>query len=743
MLPYLFLAELPSAALLAAGGGVALLLSWRPRGAVARSLALMLVGFIWAGLASRDLLRQMELAVGQPVNAQVVIDSVRLAHHEDAAVIVRLATINQRRVFPPLYASIRFDAGQTPWCGGQRWLMSLRLRPVHSRLNQGGFDRQRWALARRQPLSGRALAARPLEADCHLRQRMVTHAARQVSDFAWRDILLALAFGEMKSVTDELRLLLQQTGTMHLMAISGLHIALAALFGWGAARAGQWFLPVGAIGYRWPLLFSGLVAWIYVWLAGGNPPAVRAGLALSLWILLRLYGVRCTSWQIWLWCIALILLYDPLSVLSDSFWLSCLAVAALIFWFQWAPLPRSLQCKKRWLPVRWFYLQSGMTLLLLPLQIGLFHGVSLLSLPANLWAVPLVSFITTPLILAALPLLALPAINAPLWWLADRSLYGVFAPLSSLQSGWLPTGETALSVSAAGWLAVTIWRFHWWREHPASVFALMVALIFPQAKRPASLWRLDMLDIGHGLAIAIEKQGRVVLYDSGNRWDGGDMASLEIVPWLRWRGLTPEKLILSHSHMDHIGGLDTLRTVFPALTVHSSFRQPGHLSCRQGDRWLWQGLTFEVLWPPRRRAVAGNNDSCVIRIDDGRWRVLLTGDLEKQAELALVTSQRQALPADLLQIPHHGSNSSSTPPFIRAVNPRLAIASAARYNAWRLPSRKVILRYRQQGTRWHDTAVSGQLSVHFFSDSWQINGFREQLKPRWYHQWFGVREDNG
>ena len=136
---------------------------------------------------------------------------------------------------------------------------------------------------------------------------------------------------------------------------------------------------------------------IYVWLVGAQPPAVRTVLAMTLWMLLRLRGVHCSSWQVWLWCIGLILLCDPLAVLSDSFWLSVLAVGCLIFWFEWAPLGERFRSAWYWAPVRWLHIQLGMTLLLVPMQAALFLGLTLTSLPANLWAVPIVSLVTVPL----------------------------------------------------------------------------------------------------------------------------------------------------------------------------------------------------------------------------------------------------------------------------------------------------------------------------------------------------------
>ncbi|RAT14116.1 MULTISPECIES: ComEC family protein [Lonsdalea] len=739
ILPLLWLPQIPPASVLL-GGMAALIPAYRYLPSRLRPLVLAVFALVWGCYNAGQAVRQTVDLTSRPVTADVAIASMRFGGLPDATPVVRLIRVDERWLFPPVAVRLNSAAALNAWCGGQRWRLRLQLRPVHSRLNEGGFDSQRWSLARRQTLTGAVLHATVLDARCGVRQDIVTTVEHQTQRLPWRSILLALTLGEMATVDDDTQALLRQTGTMHLMAISGLHIALAALFGWGLARGVQCLLPVHRIGYRFPLVVGLSAALCYVWLAGCNPPAVRAGLALSVWTLLRLMGVSCTPWQVWLGCVALILTGDPLSVLSDSFWLSSLAVAALIFWYQWAPLPHYFLRPKRWIWLRWLHLQMGMTLLLLPLQVMLFHGVSMTSLPANLWAVPLVSFVTTPLVLVALLVSFAPTFSAVFWWLADRSLTAVFAPLAALPSGWWSLGEQALPFSLSGWLAVAIWRFAWWRYAPLSVVSLLLILLL-RPKAPAPLWRVDMLDVGHGVAVMIERNGKAVLYDTGARWAGGNMASHEIVPYLRWRGLELERIIVSHSHLDHSGGLIELQRQFSAVQVFSPMAQVGHQPCLQGQRWQWQGLSFSVLWPPRIARNAGNNDSCVVMVDDGRFRVLLTGDVEAQTEAALLRTQRLALAADILQVPHHGSATSSSPPFMRAVGAKWSASSNSRYNPWRLPSIKVRRRYRQMGYPWHDTATSGQLSVRFFSERWQVLGFRENISPRWYHRRFGVNSD--
>ncbi|HAS0831680.1 TPA: ComEC family protein, partial [Enterobacter cloacae] len=166
-------------------------------------------------------------------------------------------------------------------------------------------------------------------------------------------------------------------------------------------------------------------------------------------------------------------------------------------------------------------------------------------------------------------------------------------------------------------------------------------------------------------------------------------------------------------------------------------------SCFRGQQWKWQGLTLTVHWPPAGSTAQGNNRSCVVKIDDGEQSVLLTGDIEAQAEQAMLSHYWRYLTSTVIQVPHHGSNTSSSLPLVQRVGGEIALDSAARYNAWRFPSVKVVKRYRKEGYVWHDTPHSGQISVTFSQHAWQIRRLREQYLPRWYHQWFGAPVDNG
>ena len=155
------------------------------------------------------------------------------------------------------------------------------------------------------------------------------------------------------------------------------------------------------------------------------------------------------------------------------------------------------------------------------------------------------------------------------------------------------------------------------------------------------------------------------------------------------------------------------------------------------------GTAFSVHWPLKGDPTQGNNHSCVVQNDDGTHSILLTGDIESPAELKMLSHYWQHLSATAIQVPHHGSSTSSSLALLQRVSGNVALVSASRYNAWRLPSWKVKQRYLQQGYRWCDTPHQGQISLDFSTQGWQAISLREQILPRWYHQWFGVSDDNG
>lgn len=732
-LPLLFLHQLPPAAGIAAIAFAGLVLWWTTLFWL-RIAGIALLMFAWMLGAGRADITATEAASSAPATYSVRIDEVR---QERQQIKVQLLRREGRYLFPPRFAWLSLGESQQDYCPGQRWSMKLNLRPVHAKLNEGEFDAQRFALANHMALRGRIQQQQPESLTCSWRWQLIRRDMPVINALEQSAVIQALAFGERAEMDDALRQLLRETGTAHLMAISGMHIALAASSGWLIARAVQLFLPTRLIGYLFPLLMNWLAAALYTWLSGSYAPAQRTLFALTLWVIFRLTGVQPGGWQVWSLCVGGLLLLDPLNVLSESFWLSALAVAILLTWYHWFPLPERCRHGWHWLPVQLLHLQLGMTLLMAPLQVMLFEGISFSALAANMLAIPAITFISVPLILLAI-LTPVGALCSALWHLADASLVWLLTALKALPDGWWAFHDAG-TLALLLWGGLIAWRCALFYAAPIGCAALVLALIVWRWPREEPGWHIDMLDVGQGLSVVIRQGKEAMLYDTGPRWESGDAGTRHVIPWLSRKHLQLQTVVLSHRHLDHSGGLNAIKTRWPGVPIRSATLDDDHLPCVRGTRWRWGALNVEALWPLKRSKVSNNNDSCVLSIDDGVTRLLLMGDLEASAERQLVALEKNRLKADIIQVPHHGSRTSSTPLLLRNVDGHIAIASMARYNAWRMPVKSVLENYRRAGFAWYDTAQSGQITITVAGHKIAVSGLREQILPRWYHQWFGVK----
>jgi competence protein ComEC len=210
-----------------------------------------------------------------------------------------------------------------------------------------------------------------------------------------------------------------------------------------------------------------------------------------------------------------------------------------------------------------------------------------------------------------------------------------------------------------------------------------------------------MLDVGHGTAIVGRSHRAALVYDTGPAWPGGRAAATSsLLPFLHRAGVGRVELaVLSHADIDHTGGAGLLAGAHAVSRwlVGPGIERDGAAECAAGQRWHSAGITIEAVWPVRGAlARASDNDnSCVLRIVAGRTRLLVTGDVEARAERELVALR--AVGADAITVPHHGSVTSSTPPFIKASAARLAIVSARPGGRWPLPAPRVASRWRAAG----------------------------------------------
>ena len=631
------------------------------------------------------------------------------------AVRFELSEARSRRASLPSRLQLSWFDGP-PVRSGERWRLAVTLKRPHGLLNPHGPDPEATLLARRIGATGTVKAGERLTDNApgwrdSLRQRLLA-----VEAHGKQATLVALVLGDGSGLSRADWDTLRATGTVHLMVISGQHIGLLAGLVYalvaGSARLGWW--PARLPWLPWACALALGAALGYGALAGFQVPVQRACAMLTVVLVWRLRFRHLGASLPWWTALVGVLLVEPLASLLPGFWLSFGAVAVLLFGFSgrlgsWRPWQA------------WTRAQGLIAVGLLPILLALGLPISVSGPVANLLAVPVISLLVLPVALLGTLLIGLAPAGEALLWLAGGSLAGLFALLGQLaqwQPAWQPP---ALSLGAwclvgLGSLLVLLPRGVPLRLPGAVLMA--GALGLPNAPVPHGQVEVWQLDVGQGLATLLRTRTHVLLFDAGPAYGEADLGERVVLPTLHRLGVRRlDLLIVSHAHADHAGGaLAVAKGLPPARTLAGEpdalpAALPGQ-ACRTGERWDWDGVAFSLWqWPS---APDSNQRSCVLQVEAGGERLLLTGDLEAAAErlwLAQVPDPR----TDWLQAPHHGSRTSSTDAFLRATAPRGVLISRGRHNGFGHPHPSVLARYRRQGIAVHDTALHGALRLRLGS----------------------------
>jgi competence protein ComEC len=607
---------------------------------------------------------------------------------------------------------------------GQLWRLTLRLRCRQGLANPGSMDRELDLLRQRVVGTGYVVAkapaellrdeglAQPIE---RLRARIAQRIAASLPAGPSVSVLQGLSVGLRGNVPDELWEAFAATGVAHLMAISGLHVTGCALFVLWLLRLCWKWPPVGSLRGRIAAEIAVVLAVTagYVLLAGASLPALRT-LAMVVLVAIQRLLRRALPLHLTLaLAAALLCAADPLAVTSAGFWLSFVATAALLL---------ILDAGSGWRArvVTFVRAQAAVTALLTPVLAAVFGRVSLVSPLVNALAIPAFSLLVLPMVLfgTVLDLAAFDS-SAPVWRSLAALLDGAWPWLLVIAqwpfTAWAPPAQPMLLIAGAGLttLAALLLPLRGLRTAAA---VLLLAITTGAAVRPAAgAWTLTVVDVGQGLAAVVETRRHLLVFDTGPQWRGGGTAArVSLLPYLRARGIRRiDRLIVSHQDLDHAGGVALLRRSL--AIAHTTGATTGtdatpSADCRRGERWRWDGIEFRVLHPPPGFEGSDNDRSCALMVSGSGGRALLLADLESAGEEALVS---QALRADVVLLPHHGSRSSSGPDLVRAVAPRLGVASAGFGNNWGMPAAEVVARWRAAGTTVLSTATSGAVTVRF------------------------------
>lgn len=707
-------------------------------------------GLLWSLSAINQFVQTMPPELSAPASCSVtaMIDALPRPASHATQLMLRIVRVDQTqapaacRSFLPGQRLRVGDFHHYPpdYQGGQVWRFDLRLRPPHGSANPGGFDYERWLFSQRITATGSVhgkptlVAARGdgftaylLSIRSQWRTKLLNVSQSGGHPDRGRGLLLGLTIGDSDYLGQDDWETLLATGTNHLLAISGLHVGMVSgLFAWLAAwlwSRTRWCERLPARRVAAGVAVS--AAWGYALLAGMSVPTERTALMITILLAGLLLGRSWRLFDLWLVALVGVLLLDPFNALTAGFWLSFGAVLIMLLWLQHRPTLTFWRDG--------FRLQIILTLALLPIVWGLFDRVAWSSLPANLVAVPVITLVITPLSLLVMAVVnALPSVAVFLMWPINALAHGLFGFLEWLRLA-LPDSHIA---APAGWtLLLAVMGVAWvlmpkhWPSRYLGLLLCLPAILYrpePVPEGQADIW---FLDVGQGLAVIIHTAHHAMLYDAGPAFGASDAGARTVVPALRSLHISSlDRIVISHHARDHMGGLLSVLAVYPHTPITSGEPLPGIVSkpCLDGVNWQWDGVDFTTYQASLERR-SDNDRSCVLRVRGHSGRLLLTGDIEAEAEQALIEAHpgENGLKSDVLYVPHHGSKTSSSPAFIDAVQPGAAVISAGKFNSFGHPHPVVTQRYQRRHIPLFNTADRGAVEVVFG----QVHAYRDRQWP--------------
>ncbi|MFV1992486.1 MAG: DNA internalization-related competence protein ComEC/Rec2 [Acidiferrobacterales bacterium] len=727
------------------------LLYWARSNTIALLASFVLAGLFWSVLHANLVLEQQLPWQLEGKDLEVVGNIVGLPHKDQRRTKFRLQV-----------SEAKLDGDVLAWQGlvqlnnynsgydlraGETWKLTIRLKRPHGFQNPGGFDYEAWMFRERITGTGYVrkypAPARLAESSTSLgavRETVGNQIQTILDQKKSSGIITALVNGDRSGLTPAHWQVMRQTGTSHLMAISGLHIGLIAglvffLVRWLWAMPGTTVLWLPA--QRMAALASMFAAGVYAALAGFSIPTQRALIMLLVVMLMVWFKHRIQTNQVLLGALLVILVLDPLAVMAPGFWLSFFAVGLIAYVLQ------GRQKQPRW--QQFITIQIAITIGLTPLLLVFFQQASIISPITNAIAIPFFSFLVVPVSLLGVALLnaGLESSGVLLITFAEHAVSwfwpGLVYSANLIPASWAtlaPPGWTWLLAMAGVLLllAPPAWPARWL----GLILWLPLLTVTPEKPAQGKVW-LTQLDVGQGLATIIQTRRHTMIYDTGPKYsERFDTGQAVVIPFLQKQGIQRvNKLMISHGDNDHIGGANSiLKTIkIDEITSGEPGKPVGATLCLAGQSWNWDGVSFQVLHPREGGDYTGdNNGACVLKIIEKNGSILLTGDIEIEAEELLLQSQGNLLKSDVITVPHHGSKTSSHDEFLDKVSPKLAIISAGYRNRYRHPSQKVVKRYQEKGVKLLNTAKSGAITVSFDKNGPVVSRYRQKYGRFWFSQ---------
>ncbi|MCB1851005.1 MAG: DNA internalization-related competence protein ComEC/Rec2 [Gammaproteobacteria bacterium] len=715
------------------------------------------LGFLWAALDARlDLPSSLPPALYAKdisITGSVVGLPERHSRHLSFRFLIDEIVYEESHHPAPIVVLLNWYNPETTPSAGETWRLKVRLKPAHGFMNPGGFDYEGWLYRQGIRFKGyvrddgvnQRLGEGGVDSILQrLRQHIRSVIDQQLQQGVTAGLVRALVIGDRSGLSASDWELFRRTGTNHLVAISGLHIGIIAGLTYFLVNFGWRRIPWLVLRFAAPKAAASLALLAgvgYAALADFSIPTQRALIMLGLVSIGIMLQARCHPFRSLMQALLLVVLLDPFAVLSPGFWLSFTAIAVIF-------LAVTNRTGRVGLFHSWCWIQWIIALGLAPTLLIWQQQVPLVAPLVNMIAVPLFSLVIIPLALAGtmFSLLSpdvgyLPLVTAG--WLLDlNSTMLAFASQSPFQLSVAP--QQPLYIWGTLLLGTLLLLLP--RGLPVrlpGVFLLLPLLSQHQVSLPEEgAFHFTVLDVGQGATVVIQTRNHTLVYDAGPRYSPDFNAGSDILaPYLEWSGITKvDRLMLSNGDSDHRGGLAGLLQKMEVDQVFSG--EPSRISeaasalCQAGSSWSWDGVKFTTLHPDGKAQWRGNNASCVLRVENSVGALLITGDIEAQAEQRLIDCCREALAASVVTMPHHGSSTSSSTDFIQAVSADFVLASTGYLNRYGFPRNQVVARWSAIGTQVLDSALTGAVRFIFSPESGIVGPekYRTQAGRYWTHR---------
>ncbi|MBE9535982.1 MAG: DNA internalization-related competence protein ComEC/Rec2 [Proteobacteria bacterium] len=641
--------------------------------------------------------------------------------------------------------------------------------------NPGGFDYEQFLADRDiyatafmsddRYLARTAIGSGPASVFSHLRRKL-----RKIIDESSGDasgILKALSIGDRSGIDEEVMTVFRKTGVAHILAISGLHMGIAAFFFFsifkvmlGRSEA----LLINNLAAKGAALLTFLPLTSYLLMSGMATSAMRAFIMAGAFLLAIIINRESETFNTIAMAALIILVIWPQALFDAAFQLSFTAVIAIVYIsprIEMALFKKGDQAKVHYIrkPISFLIVSAAAIAGTAPLSVHYFMETSLVGILGNIIAIPLIGFITVPLSMVSLVIAPFSsAAAAMVFGLAGNIVLLTTEPLKYLAS----LSFSSVLLSPPNWFEIIlyyllIWSFLNSKNKTAKTAMILIPSIYMMplagealnAKSRETL-SVTFLSVGQGESTVVRfPEGKTMLVDGGGFYnDSFDVGRMVIRPYLLSQGIKNiDYMLMSHPHPDHLSGLLHIMKEFSVGEVWSS----GDTATKEKHRSFVKlmkernipertvsgkdpdieidGVTVSFLMPDDTMPAKGssnsevNNRSVVIRLAYGRHSLLLAGDMEAEAE-AILLKRGLNVESDIIKVGHHGSLTSSTPEFIEAVLPDYAVFTVGYNNRFNFPKGEIVKRYIEEGAAVYRTDLDGAISFISDGKSIEVSTFR-------------------